>query len=283
MSFEYILKISCRDAKGIVAKVSGFITEIEGFIIESAQFGDLQTNNFFMRILFSSTKNLEENGIFEKSFKQIAGQFNITYQLFSKNYKARLLIMASKETHCLTHLLYKIKSGSINASCSLIISNHTECKEIADFYNIPFIFLPITKENKQAQENELLKLIEKHKIDLVVLARYMQILSNQITKQLYGKIINIHHSFLPSFKGANPYNQAYERGVKLIGATAHYVNEDLDEGPIIWQEVSFVNHSFYPNDLKEMGKDIETKVLFSAVKAHTQHKTFINNGKTIVF
>lgn len=281
MSFEYILKISCKDAKGIVARISGFITEIEGFIIESSQFGDLATNNFFMRILFSSKNNIENS--FNQSFKKIVNEFNISYQLFSKSYKTKLLIMASKETHCLTHLLYKIKSGSINANCSLIVSNHQECKQIADFYEIPFVFLPITKENKKHQEEKLLKLIEKYEIDLVVLARYMQILSEQITKQLYGKIINIHHSFLPSFKGANPYSQAYERGVKLIGATAHYVNEDLDEGPIIWQEVSPVDHSFYPNDLKEIGKDIETKVLFSAVKAHAQHKTFINNDKTIVF
>jgi formyltetrahydrofolate deformylase len=279
MSFKYILKITCEDKKGIVASITSFITKIGGFIIESAQFGDEKSNRFFMRIVFSSDTDLMKDSFFKTNFAPIEQHFAIDYEIFPQAYRPKMLILVSKEGHCLHHLLYKIESGMLNANATIIASNHNSLEKIATWYNIPFVYLA----DKNKREEQILELIDRHKIDLTVLARYMQILTPQVSKKLYGKIINIHHSFLPSFKGAKPYEQAYDRGVKLIGATAHYVNEELDEGPIITQEVVAVNHSHNPQDLKQLGQDIESRVLFSAIQAHNEHRVFLNGKKTIVF
>lgn len=275
MSKKYILTLSCKDVRGIVAAVSGFLAENGGFIVESAQYGDESTGRFFMRVEFSAEKTLSQN--FEE---KVARHFSMEWTLTPKEQKSRVLILVSKAGHCLNDVLYRHATGQLNIEISAIASNHPDLKRAAEFYDIPFFHLP---EGKAKQEEKILELIGTYDVDVTVLARYMQILSPALCKQLMGRAINIHHSFLPSFKGAKPYTQAFDRGVKLIGATAHYVTTDLDEGPIIEQEVARVDHTQTPAELAAIGHDIECLVLARALKYHTEHRVLLNGQKTVVF
>ena len=280
---EYILTLSCPDRVGIVAAVSCFLAENDGFILESSQFGDLETEIFFMRAQFTSGENSPSYEGFKEKFQDIANSFHMSWQLRYQSYKPKVLIMVSKEGHCLNALLNKTAMGNLPIEIPAIVSNHEELETMANWYNTPFFHLPVTAETKTEQEQKVLELIDNFQIDLVVLARYMQILSPHFVKQMRGKIINIHHSFLPSFKGAKPYHQAHERGVKLIGATAHYVTEDLDEGPIIEQEVIRVDHTFTSQDLVSTGQDIESIALLRAVKWQAEQRFFLDGHKTVIF
>ena len=278
---KFILTISCSDTSGIVAAVSGFLFENGCFITESKQFGDPSTGRFFMRVVFSA-KNGDTESLKEK-FTPVSDKFSMDWNLFDSENKMRLLLMVSKQGHCLNDLLHRYSSGSLPVEIAAVVSNHRDFEKIVKWYDIPFHYLPVDNNTRKEQEEKILELIENLKIDLTVLARYMQILSPYLTSKLHGKAINIHHSFLPGFKGAKPYHQAYDRGVKIIGATAHYVTEDLDEGPIIEQEVIRVDHSDMPDELLALGRDVESLVLSRAVKNHIEHRLILNGNKTIVF
>lgn len=282
MEKHYILTLSCRDVRGIVAAVSGFLADHKGFVIESAQFGDASTGYFFMRVDFTLDADSKAHSAFAPAFeKAVAKPFSMHWQLYDKASKTRTLIMVSKEGHCLNDLLYRHSTGQLPIEIAAIVSNHTDWKKVASWHEIPFFHLPVN--NKAKQEKEVLALVQKHKVDCVVLARYMQILSAGMCKALAGRAINIHHSFLPGFKGANPYGQAFARGVKLIGATAHFVTTDLDEGPIIEQEVARVDHAHSVEDMVAIGRDIECMVLARAVKYFAEHRVLPNGDKTVVF
>ena len=265
---QFILTLSCPDKVGIVAAVSGFLAQQNCNIMESAQFNDRFNNTFFMRVVFEGNA---------QDFSAIGNQFNMNWQINNAAKKPRVLILASKESHCLNHLLHKKRIGALDIEVPAVISNHPNLKEMADWHKIPF------HQIANKDDDAILKYAEDYKADLVVLARYMQIISPKLCQALKGKAINIHHSFLPSFKGANPYAQAFERGVKIIGATAHYVTEALDEGPIIEQEVIRVDHTMTADQLKAAGSDIENLVLARAVQLHTQHRVLLNGNKTVVF
>lgn len=280
MQKRYILTLSCKDAHGIVAAVSGFLAQSGGFIIESAQFGDFSTGQFFMRTEFDAAHDAPT---IRTAFTPLAEKFGMEWSLYDLEKKPRLLILVSKEGHCLNDLLHRYRTGGLGVEIPAVVSNHTTLKQMVDWHDIAFMHLPMTPETKQKQERQLLKIIDEQKIDLVVLARYMQILSPDLCKALRGRAINIHHSFLPSFKGAKPYHQAFTRGVKLIGATAHFVTEDLDEGPIIEQEVARVDHTHKPEDLVAIGQDSECIVLARALKYWTEHRVLLNGNKTVIF
>jgi formyltetrahydrofolate deformylase len=280
MSTKYILTLSCHDARGIVAGVTGFLHAQDGFIIESTQFGDPSTERFFMRVHFSSGQAVD--ALCKKFAGEVAGKFGMEWKLVVASEKARVLILASKQLHCLNDLLHRYRTGQLKMDIPAVISNHEDARGIVEWHGIPFHHFPIG-DDKAAQEKKILDLIAAEKIDIVVLARYMQILSPQLSAALRGRAINIHHSFLPSFKGAKPYHQAYERGVKLIGATAHYVTDALDEGPIIDQEVTRVDHSDSPESLTTTGQDIEALVLARALKYQLEHRVLLNGNKTVVF
>ncbi len=276
----YILKLSCNDKKGIVAAVSGFLLKNNGFILESAQFGDESTGKFFLRAEFTCPVKITE--LNKKFHQEVAKNFSMDFIISDKSTKPKILIAVSKASHCLVDLLHKNEIGNLNAEIVGVVSNHKDLEIWAKRFNKKFYYLPIGKD-KISQEKKLFELFKKTNSDLLILARYMQILSDDFCAKSYGKIINIHHSFLPSFKGAKPYHQAFERGVKLIGATAHYATANLDEGPIIEQEITRVNHSFKAEDLKLAGQDIENRVLFRAVKWHLEYRVIINGNKTVVF
>ncbi len=280
---KYILTISCPDHTGIVAQVSGFLADQDAFINESAHFGDSVSDRFFMRTVFTPGPYTPDAFELAKKFSRVAERFQMVWGIHDANRKQRLLIMVSKFDHCLNDLLYRYRTGELNADIPAIVSNHPDLEKLAQWHDIPFYHMPVTKDTKDEQEEAVWDLIENLEIDLVVLARYMQILSPRMCEKLRGRCINIHHSFLPSFKGANPYRQAHERGVKLIGATAHYVTGDLDEGPIIEQAVERVDHTFTPEKLKAVGRDIENGVLSRAVRAHVEHRILMNGMKTVVF
>lgn len=277
---HYILTASCPDVIGIVAAVTGFLAQNEGCIIESQQFGDQSTGFFFIRIEFTSEylTFVEWKTLFEA----IAVRFSMTWEIQPKSHRTKVLIMASKEGHCLNALLNKHAIGDLSIEIPAIISNHQNMQKMAEFYNIPYYYLPVTSETKNQQEKEIVQLAKSLQIDLIVLARYMQILTADFISYYPAKIINIHHSFLPSFKGARPYHQAYDKGVKLIGATAHYVSESLDEGPIIEQEVTRAHHALSPSALAALGQDIEALTLIKAVRWHINKRVFINGSKTVV-
>ena len=279
---DFVLSVSCPDRRGIVAEVTRFLFERNCNILDSQQFGDRANGRFFMRV-----HCLSEGGIgipwLEREFAAIAQKFAMDAKFFDTSRKTRALIMVSKFGHGLVDLLYRIRIGAIPMEVPLIVSNHRDYEDVAVAQGIPFVHLPMTKENKAAQEARLAALMDEHRIDLVVLARYMQILSDDFCRPRAGKIINIHHSFLPSFKGANPYTQAHERGVKLIGATAHYVTGALDEGPIIEQSVERVTHALGPEDYVSVGRDIESRTLARAVKWHCEHRILLNGRKTVIF
>lgn len=279
---NYILTLACDDRPGIVASVAGAVAECNGNIIESSQFGDHETARFFMRVKFASSPDCEKSRLIDM-FSQVGENYDMQWRLYNAEHKLRTIIMASKTDHCLNDLIYRTKTGTLPIEIVRIISNHQNVAPIAQLNDIPFTHLPITKENKPTQEQALRSLISQDGAELVVLARYMQVLSDKMSHDYFGTIINIHHSFLPGFKGAKPYHRAHERGVKLIGATAHYVTPDLDEGPIIEQETERVTHAMNAKDLIAAGRDIERRVLSRAVRYHAEHKVFINEAKTVVF
>jgi formyltetrahydrofolate deformylase len=285
MASEYILAISCPDTLGIVAAVSGFLSARGCNIIDSAQYGDRQTGTFFMRVHFAAPDGADagDEGGLAQAFAVLGERFSMRWQLHDLARKARLLIMVSRFGHCLNDLLYRVRTGGLDVEVPAIVSNHTDFEGLAAWHGIPFHHLPVTPQTRVCQEARLLEIIERERIDLVVLARYMQVLSPGLCELLAGRCINIHHSFLPSFKGAKPYAQAFARGVKLIGATAHYVTSDLDEGPIIEQEVERVDHTQSADDLAAVGRDIESVVLARAVRYHVEHRVMLNGAKTVVF
>jgi len=284
---EYILTLSCIDQRGIVHRVSGFLSDHGCNIIDSAQFGDAQSQTFFMRVHFSSEDATTTDVALRSAFAELAATMQMNWQLHDAFKKPRVLLMVSKIGHCLNDLLFRYKSGLLPVEIPAIVSNHTDFYQLAASYNIPFHHLPLaagaSPEAKQQQEQRVLELISANEVDLVVLARYMQILSPSMCEALRGRAINIHHSFLPSFKGAKPYYQAHERGVKLIGATAHFVTGDLDEGPIVEQDVERVDHAMNPETLTAIGRDVECVVLARAVKWFVEHRILLNGHKTVVF
>ncbi|MFW8567156.1 formyltetrahydrofolate deformylase [Orrella sp. 11846] len=279
---DFILTLSCPDRKGIVHDVTGTLLAHDGNIVDAQQFGDEQTGRFFLRVHFRTAENQDRKAL-EHDFTQLGQKFQMHWQLHDAAKPARLLIMVSRQGHCLNDLLFRISSGQLNAKAVAIVSNHRDFENLAHAYDIPFHYLPVTPETKATQEEALLSLVQSLDIDLVVLARYMQILSAPLCEALQGRAINIHHSFLPSFKGARPYYQAHARGVKLIGATAHYVTADLDEGPIIEQDIERVDHAMSAQDLTQVGSDIESLVLSRAVRAHIEHRVLLNDSRTVVF
>jgi formyltetrahydrofolate deformylase len=282
MTAKFIFTLSCADRPGIVAAVT---TELAGLgcnIAESNQFWDQETGTFFMRLAFTAPDGVDRDAL-ERGLKPAVERFGMRTTLVSEARKKKVLVMVSKFDHALLHLLYQIKVGWLDAEVVAIVSNHEDSRKTAEYEGIPYHVLPVDKANKAAQEDQVIALFKETGADLVVLARYMQILSDRFATRLYGQIINIHHSFLPSFKGAKPYHQAHERGVKIIGATAHYVTPELDEGPIIEQETARVTHAMSPDDLIAAGRDIESRVLARAVKLHLENRVMLNGRKTVVF
>ncbi len=288
---EFVLTLSCHDTKGIVHAVSGLLYQAGCNIIDSQQFGDVQSEDatglFFMRVHFEAPEHLASADTLNSLFGHVRQQFGMDLASHALSRKPRLLVMVSKHGHCLNDLLFRWRSGWLPVDIPAIVSNHPDYAELAASYGIPFHHLPLptgaSAEVKREQELQVERLVADQGIDLVVLARYMQILSSDFCHFLQGRAINIHHSFLPSFKGAKPYYQAHARGAKLIGATAHYVTPDLDEGPIIEQDVARVDHTLSPEDLTAMGRDVECVVLARAVKWHTEHRVLMNGHKTVVF
>jgi formyltetrahydrofolate deformylase len=280
----YILTLSCRDVRGIVAAVSGFLADNSGFIIESAQFGDASTGQFFLRMEFSADDGAPREAAFKERFQsQVAERFNMRWRLHDKAVRPRTLIMVSRHGHCLNDLLHRHSTGLLAVDIPAIVSNHPDFREVAEWHKIPFHHFPVESGKKAEQEAKIQEVIRRDRIDVVVLARYMQVLSPELCRTLAGRAINIHHSFLPGFKGAKPYHQAFDRGVKIIGATAHYVTSDLDEGPIIEQEVARVEHTYKPEDLEAAGRDSECLVLARALRYHIEQRVLINGSKTVVF
>lgn len=279
---DYILTLSCPDQIGIVHGVSGLLLKYQGNIIDAQQFGDEQSNHFFLRIHFSLQSNSQFN-LLKNDFKVLAEAFEMTWQIHDAQQKSKLLVLVSKQGHCLNNLLFRVRTQQLRANIIGVVSNHRDFEDMVVSNGIPFHYLPVTPESKATQEADILNLVEKTETDLVVLARYMQILSSDLCQALSGRAINIHHSFLPSFKGARPYYQAHARGVKIIGATAHYVTPDLDEGPIIEQDIERVDHTMSAQDLTAVGSDVESRVLARAVGSHVEHRILINGNKTVVF
>ena len=288
---EFVLTLSCRDTKGIVYAVSGLLYEAGCNIVDSQQFGDVLSSDatglFFMRVHFEAPEALADTGALEALFAPVSTQFAMDLRLHALARKPRLLLMVSRHGHCLNDLLFRCQSGLLNAEIAGVVSNHPDFAELCASHGVPFHHLALptgaSAQTKRAQEQQVERLVDAQQIDLVVLARYMQILSAEFCGFLKGRAINIHHSFLPSFKGAKPYYQAHERGVKLIGATAHYVTAELDEGPIIEQDVERVDHSRSPEDFTAVGRDVESVVLARAVRWHVEHRVLLNGRKTVVF
>jgi len=278
-----ILLVSCPDQKGVVASISDFIFHHNGNILHADEHADEGSNLFLMRVEFDPSGfdiNLSD---FAQHFSPIAGKFEMTWRLAQSSYRSKMVILVSKYDHCLVDLLYRHKGGELACDIPLIISNHPDNQPIADFYRIPYVTVPVPKENKSKAEQEILGLLREHAPDFIVLARYMQILSNDFVNQYPHRIINIHHSFLPAFVGAKPYHQAFLRGVKLIGATSHYVTEVLDDGPIIEQDVVRISHRDSLDDLLQKGRDLEKVVLSRAVRWHIENRVLLYGNKTVVF
>lgn len=277
-----VLTVSCKSTRGIVAAISGYLAEKGCNIVDSSQFDDMETGKFFMRIGFLSEAGISEREIRE-GFADVAKSLSMDYEFHRGDKRTKVLLMVSRFGHCLNDLLYRWRIGALPIDIVGVVSNHFDYQKVVVNHDIPFHHIKVTKENKPQAEARMLEIVEQTGTELVVLARYMQILSDQLCAKMSGRIINIHHSFLPSFKGANPYKQAYERGVKLIGATAHYVTADLDEGPIIEQDTARITHAQSAEDYVSIGRDVESQVLARAVHAHIHHRTFINGNRTVVF
>ncbi|RUT89153.1 MULTISPECIES: formyltetrahydrofolate deformylase, partial [unclassified Mesorhizobium] len=278
----HILTLSCEDRPGIVAAVTAELAATGANIAESSQFWDRQTNRFFMRIAFISPPGSTRDSL-ERALKSSVDRFGMKTALVDQGRRPKIIVMVSKFDHALLHLLYQIRVGWLNAEVAAVVSNHEDARRFAELEGIPYHHWPTTRENKAEQEQKLLDLVQRTGAELVILARYMQVFSKGLSDRLFGRAINIHHSFLPSFKGAKPYHQAFDRGVKLIGATAHYVTSDLDEGPIIDQETERVTHAMSAEDFVAVGRDIESRVLARAVKLHLEARVMLNGHKTVVF
>ncbi len=281
---KYVLTVSCPEANGIVRAVSDFLYQRGATISEAAQHRDPVIDRFFMRVEFEEMEaSLPGCEKLQQDFLEIADKFAMVSHFFNLQIKPKVLLAVSKHGHCLNDILHRWSSGALPADIIGVVSNHEELRGITEWYRLPYHYLPVTPENKTAQEEQLLSIIEKQKVDLLALARYMQILSPAMCKAMAGRAINIHHSFLPGFKGADPYRQAYMRGVKIIGATAHYVTTDLDEGPIIEQAVEKIDHNFDINELVQIGRDAECAAFARALKWHCEHRIIVNGTKTVVF
>ncbi len=277
---QLVLTLSCPDRPGIVHAVTGVIGAAGGNVIQSQQFGDPGTGTFFMRVEVGSPAG---RAPVEEGLADVARQFSADYRVDELGRRLRTIIMVSREGHCLTDLLYRQRTQGLPIEVVAVVGNHPDLAPVAQFYGVPFLNIPVTKDTKARAEEQLLDLVASEKVELVVLARYMQILSDGVCRAMEGRVINIHHSFLPSFKGARPYAQAHERGVKLIGATAHYVTADLDEGPIIEQDVTRVSHADSTADMVALGQDVERRVLAQAVRFHAEHRVLMNGTRTVVF
>ncbi|MBB1249723.1 MULTISPECIES: formyltetrahydrofolate deformylase [unclassified Rhizobium] len=279
---NYVLTVSCVSTRGIVAAITGFLADKGCYIVDSSQFDDLDTGMFFMRLTFTSQEGVAIEEIVE-GFEPVKKKFAMVSEFHDGDAKMKVLLMVSRFGHCLNDLLYRWKIGALPIEIVGVVSNHFEYQKVVVNHDIPFHHVNVTKANKPQAEARLMEIVEQSGAELIVLARYMQVLSDDICKKMSGRIINIHHSFLPSFKGANPYKQAFERGVKLIGATAHYVTADLDEGPIIEQDVARITHAQSASDYVSIGRDVESQVLARAIHAHIHHRVFLNGNRTIVF
>ena len=279
---DYILTIACPDRTGIVYRVSHLLFERGCNILDSQQFGDEETGRFFLRVHFDLPQDGDADSL-RDAIAALGETYHMDWQLHDARRRPRLLVLVSKQGHCLNDLLFRVRSGLLAADIVGIVSNHNDYAALAQSYGIAFHYLPVTPETRDQQEQAIIDLVERENVDLVVLARYMQILSPNLCRALAGRAINIHHSFLPSFKGARPYHQAHQRGVKIIGATAHYVTEDLDEGPIIEQDIERVDHAMSAQTLTQVGSDVESQVLARAVRSHVEHRILRNGHKTVVF
>jgi formyltetrahydrofolate deformylase len=283
MKNSAVLLISCPDRKGIVATISDFVFRHNGNILHADEYADEESNLFLMRVEFDPAEFDIDLADFSRHFTPIAGKFEMQWRLARSNYRPKMIILVSKYDHCLVDLLYRHKSGELACDIPLIISNHADNQPIADFYGVPYITVPVPRDNKRQAEEKILGLLQRANPDFLVLARYMQILSNEFVNRYPQRIINIHHSFLPAFVGAKPYHQAFTRGVKLIGATSHYVTEVLDDGPIIEQDVVRISHRDSLNDLLQKGRDLEKVVLSRAVRWHIENRVLLYGNKTVVF
>ncbi|MFL6288204.1 MAG: formyltetrahydrofolate deformylase [Actinomycetes bacterium] len=279
---QFILTLSCPDRPGVVYAVSSFLVQHNCTVISSQQFGDQDTGTFFMRVRFWCSDG-DDLGALQRGFERMAAPFDMDFLLRGVSERPKVLLLVSKFGHCLNDLLFRHRIGALPIDVAGVVSNHRDFEDLVDDYGFPFHYIPVTSDNKSQAEQQLLDLVEKEQVDLVVLARYMQVLSEDLCRALEGRAINIHHSFLPSFKGGKPYHQAHERGVKLIGATAHYVTSDLDEGPIIEQEVARVDHSLSPQKLVAVGRDVECQALARAVLWHAESRILLNGHRTVVF
>lgn len=279
---RFALRVSCASTRGIVAAIAGYLADHGCNITDSSQFDDPQTDKFFMRVSFIAETGAKLDAL-RSGFAATADRFGMDYEFHDDAVKMRAVIMVSRFGHCLNDLLYRWRIGALPIEIAAVISNHRDYEDVVVSHGIPFHCINVTKDNKTEAEAAQMRIIEDCGAELVILARYMQILSDAMCTRMSGRIINIHHSFLPSFKGANPYKQAFERGVKLIGATSHYVTADLDEGPIIEQDTVRVTHTQSAEDYVALGRDVESQVLARAVHAHAQHRVFLNGGKTVVF
>lgn len=281
---KYVLTVSCPEANGIVRAVSDFLFQRGATISDAAQHRDPVVNRFFMRVEFEEVEaDLPGTEKLDADFSDIATRFDMRWNFFDLAIKPRVLIAVSRHGHCLHDILHRWSSGVLHANIVGVVSNHEDMRGITEWYGLPYDYLPVNEENKAEQEDQILQIIAERKVDLLALARYMQILSPKMCEAMAGRAINIHHSFLPGFKGANPYRQAYLRGVKIIGATAHYVTTDLDEGPIIEQAVEKIDHNFDIDELVQIGRDAECAAFARAVKWHCEHRIIINDNKTVVF
>lgn len=280
---RWILTAQCPSTLGTVDVVTRSLAETENYIVTMNSFDDRETSLFSIRVEFRPLKSEDSLQRFRDLFTQRANHFHMDWELTAPNHKTRVAILVSRYDHCLNDLLYRYRTGELAIEIPVIMSNHPDLESLAQWHKIPYYHLPITPETKPEQEAQIWELIQQYQCELVVLARYMQVLSSDMSKKLDGWAINIHHSLLPGFKGAKPYHQAWEKGVKLVGATAHYVNDDLDEGPIISQGVQAVDHNHYPEDLIARGQDIESQTLANAVRYHTEKRVFLNGNRTVVF
>ena len=280
---EYVLSLSCPDKPGIVYAVSSFLVQHSGNILASQQYGEPPDGRFFMRVHFTVPPPGQPIAELERAFSWVAESFHMSWRMHDTAARTRTLVMVSRLGHCLNDLLFRWKTGTLPVDITGVVSNHPDFAELAASYQLPFHHFPVTPQTKAEAEAQLLSLIDADQAELIVLARYMQILSGEVCKRVEGRMINIHHSFLPSFKGAKPYHQAHARGVKLVGATAHYVTPDLDEGPIIEQDVIRVDHTLPPERLAEAGRDVEAQVLARAVTWHAEHRVLLNDDRTVVF
>jgi formyltetrahydrofolate deformylase len=279
---RFVLRVTCLDEIGIIADIAAFLAERRLFIVETANFGDAIAGRFFLRVVFSPENANFSMRTFEDEFAPIAAKWRMEWTLADLRVKPNVLILVSRSDHCLNDLLYRHRIGALDMAVPAIVSNHHDCAWLAERHGIPYYHVPVTPSTRAAADARILEIAEATRADLVVLARYMQVLSDPVCTALKGRCINIHHSFLPGFKGAGPYRQAYERGVKIIGATAHYVSPELDEGPIICQAVEPAGHAHTPDTLAAIGRDIECRVLAQAVKLHIEGRIFVNGAKTVI-